>query len=120
MADIQQLATILGTSGAVSIRKTDETPPRLSVIDVAILVTGKDARKTAQDIGYVRERFPEVAQNLGLFKFSGRRQRETPVANIRGAIELVLLLPERHAAQARPCSGTTASWANYTRAPLWR
>ena len=59
MADIQQLATILGTSGAVSIRKTDETPPRLSVIDVAILVTGKDARKTAQDIGYVRERFPE-------------------------------------------------------------
>jgi hypothetical protein len=61
MADIQQLATILGTSGAVSIRKTDEAPPRLSVIDVAILATGADARKTAQDIGYARERFPEAA-----------------------------------------------------------
>jgi hypothetical protein len=101
MVDIQQLATLLGRGGAVSIRKTDETPPRLSVIDVAILVTGKDARKTAQDIGYVKERYPEVAQNLGLFKFPGRRQRETPVANIRGAVELVLLLPGHYAARIR-------------------
>jgi hypothetical protein len=85
----------------VSIRKTEETPPRISVIDVAILVTGKDARKTAQDVGYVKERYPEVAQNLGLFKFPGRRQRETPVANIRGAVELVLLLPGHHAARIR-------------------
>ena len=51
MADIQQLATLLGKEGAVSIRKTEETPPRISVIDVAILATGKDARKTAQDVG---------------------------------------------------------------------
>ena len=102
MADIpQELATLLGRPGAVSIRRTDERPPRLSAIDVSILVTGKDARKTAQDIGYVKERFPEVARNLGLYKFPGRRQRETPVANIRGAIELVLLLPGRHAARVR-------------------
>ena len=102
MEDVpQELATLLGRSCAVSIRRTDERPPRLSVIDVSILVTGKDARKTAQDIGYVKERFPEVAQNLGLYKFQGRRQRETPVANIRGAIELVFLLPGRHAARVR-------------------
>ena len=102
MADIQQeLASLLGRTCAVSIRRTDETPPRLSVIDVAVLVTGKDARKTAQDIGYIKERFPEVAQNLGLYKFPGRRQRDTPVANIRGAIELCLLLPGRHAARIR-------------------
>ena len=48
---------------------TDETPPRISVIDVVTLVTGKDARKTARDFGFVRGRYPEVAQNLGLFKF---------------------------------------------------
>ena len=102
MADIpQKLATLLGRTCAVRIRRTDEAPPRLSVIDVAILVTGKDARKTAQDIGYVKERFPEVAQNLGLYKFPGRRQRDTPVANIREVIELVLLLPGRHAARVR-------------------
>lgn len=102
MADIpQELATLLGRPGAVNIRRTDEHPPRLSAIDVSILVTNKDARKTAQDIGYVKERFPEVARNLGLYKFPGRRQRETPVVNIRGAIELVLLLPGRHAARVR-------------------
>ena len=49
----------------------------------------------------MKERYPEVAQNLGLFKFPGRRQRETPVANIRGAVELVLLLPGHHAARIR-------------------
>ena len=86
MADIpQELATLLGRPCAVSIRRTDERPPRLSAIDVSVLVTNKDARKTAQDIGYVKERFPEVAQNLGLYKFPGRRQRETPVVNVRGA-----------------------------------
>ena len=102
MADIpQELATLLGRPCAVSIRRTDERPPRLSAIDVSVLVTNKDARKTAQDIGYVKERFPEVARNLGLYKFPGRRQRETPVVNVRGAIELVLLLPGRHAARVR-------------------
>ena len=35
------------------------------------------------------------------FKFPGRGQRNTPVAGVRGAIELVLLLPGRHAAQVR-------------------
>jgi len=49
-------------------------------------------RTAAQDIGYVKERYPEVTQNLGLFKFPGSRQRETAVANIRGAVELLLLL----------------------------
>ena len=46
---------------------TDESPPRLAMIDVATIVTGKDARKTAQDIGFVTDRHPEVAQNLGLY-----------------------------------------------------
>ena len=40
-------------------------PPRVSVIDVGVLVTGKDARKTAQDIGFVKDLYPDVAQNLG-------------------------------------------------------
>ena len=45
--------------------------------------------------------YPEVAQNLGLFKFSGRAQRNTPVATCRGVVELVMLLPGRHAALVR-------------------
>ena len=42
----------------------------------------RKSRKTAQDIGYVKERFPEVPQNLGHYKFPGRRQQNTPVLNI--------------------------------------
>ena len=98
-----QLANILGRPLARigQIRKTDETPPRISVIDVATLVTGKDARKAAQDVGFVKNRYPEVAQNLGLFKFSGRAQRNTPVATCRWVVDLVMLLPGRHAALVR-------------------
>ena len=39
----------------------------------------EDARKVAQDIGFVKDRYPEVAQNLGLFKFPGRAQRNIPL-----------------------------------------
>ena len=100
--DIQhQLATLLGSSAVGQIRKTDEEPSRISVIDVATLVTGKDARKAAQDVGFVKDRYPEVAQNLGLFKFTGRAQRNTPVATCRGVVELIMLLPGRHAARVR-------------------
>ena len=97
---LAQLTALLGKEAA-RIRKTEEEPPRISVIDVATLVTGKDARKAAQDVGFMKNRYPEVAQNLGLFKFSGRAQRNTPVATCRGVVELVMLLPGRHAALVR-------------------
>ena len=97
---LAQLAALLGKE-AVRIRKTEEERPRISVIDVATLVTGKDARKAAQDVGFVKNRYPEVAQNLGLFKFSGRAKQNTPVATCRGVVELVMLLPGRHAALVR-------------------
>ena len=101
MADIQQeLATLLGKAKR-QIRITRESAPRISVIDLATAITQKDAKNAARDVAAVRDRLPEVSQNLSDFKFPGRGQRETPVANIRGAIELVLLLPGRHAAQVR-------------------
>ena len=84
---LAQLAALLGKE-AVRIRKTEEERPRISVIDVATLVTGKDARKAPQDVGFVKNRYPEVARNLGLFKCSGRAQRNTPVATCRGVVEL--------------------------------
>ena len=39
MADIQtQLSTLLGRE-VTQVRKTDEVPPRISVIDVAVVIT---------------------------------------------------------------------------------
>ena len=76
-----QLAALLGKE-IVRIRKTDESPPRISVIDVAVVITGKDANNAARAVGVVKDRYPEVTQNLSDFKFPGRGQRKTPVANL--------------------------------------
>ena len=101
MADVQaQLSKLLGRK-VKQVRKTDEAPPRISVIDVAVVITGKDANHAAQDVGYVKDRHPEVTQILGDFKFPGQGQKKTPVTNLRGAVELTFLLPGRHAAQVR-------------------
>ncbi len=83
-----QLATLLGKE-AVQIRKTDETPSRISVVDVAVVITGKDARKAAQDIGFVKERHPDVAQILGHRTVRQRdrgaeRQRDSETERPRG------------------------------------
>ena len=43
----------------------------------------------------------EVAATCGLLKFPGRRQRDTQVSDVRGAVELIMLLPGRQAAQVR-------------------
>ena len=58
-----QLAALLGRA-TVRIRKTDETPPRISAIDVAQAMTGKDARHAAQEVRTLCSRYPEVEQML--------------------------------------------------------
>ena len=65
-----QLAALLGHP-VKQIRITDEEPPRLSAIDLATAITRKDANHAAQDLGFVKERYPEVTQILGDFKFLG-------------------------------------------------
>ena len=65
-----QLANILGRPLARigQIRKTDETPPRISVIDVVIVITGKNASNAARDVGFLKERYPDVIQKLSHVK----------------------------------------------------
>ena len=95
-----QLAALLGYP-IKRIRITDEVPPRISVIDLATAITKKDANHAAQDVGYVKDRHPEVTQILGDFKFRGKGQKHTPVTDTRGAVELILLLPGQQAARVR-------------------
>ena len=76
-----QLANILGRPLARigQIRKTDETPPRISVIDVVIVITGKNASNAARDVGFLKERYPDVIQKLSHVKLVdslGRRGEE--------------------------------------------
>ena len=102
MADIQQqLSVLLGKQLRHAIRKTDEDPPRISAIDIAIVLTGKSHHDAAQDFRRIVEQYPEVGTNFSHFRFKGRGQRDTPIATIRGAVELVFLLPGRQAARVR-------------------
>ena len=49
-----------------------------------------------------QESFPDVSTSCANFKFSGRGQRETPVAGARTIVEILMVLPGRAAAQVRP------------------
>ena len=51
---------ILGTSSGSSRSPFEDN----SVIDVAALITGKDANNAARDVAFVKDRHPEVNQKL--------------------------------------------------------
>lgn len=95
-----QLAALFGKD-VVQIRKTDQTPPRVSLIDVAVAITGHDANYSSQAVRQVCDQYPEVHEKIMDFKFKGRGQRNTPVIDVKGAIEFIFLLPGRHAARVR-------------------
>ena len=96
----EQLAALLGRE-AKQIRKTEEKPPRVSVIDVISMITGKVARHAAEQLQRLICHYPEVAANCGLLKFPGRRQRDTQVADVRGIVDVIMLLPGHIAAKVR-------------------
>ena len=90
-----QLAALLGRE-VVNIRKTSETPPRISVIDVVEAITGQVKSNAGKTLERVKESHPEVYPNLINYRFPGRGQRDTPIADVRGIVEIVMLLPGRH------------------------
>jgi len=99
MTDIhQQLSTLLGYP-VKRIRVTEEVPRRISVIDLLTAITRKDGNHAAEDLGFVKKKYPDVTENFGDFKFRGQGQRKTPVTDVRGAVELILVLPGAHASQ---------------------
>ena len=72
-----QLATLLGKE-VVQIRKTEETPPRVSVIDVISAFMGKDPRRAAEQLRRLVAQYPQLDANCVLLKFPGRGERDTP------------------------------------------
>ena len=101
MGDIQQQLGVLLGRETVKIRKTGEVPPRISVVDVVVALTGKLARHSADVVRDLCGRYPEVNANIVDFKFPGRGQRKTSVTDAGGIVEIVMLLPGRQAALVR-------------------
>ena len=101
MADIQrQLSGLLGRD-VQHIRKTSDNPARISVIDVVAAITGhrsNGSSNAAVIFMRLKNDHPEVTTNCSDLKFPGRGQRKTPVASVRGIVEIIMLLPGRDAA----------------------
>jgi len=95
-----QLSALLGTV-AVQIRKTDESPPRASVIDVIMAITGKNANHSAEALRDLTSRYPSIHDKIADFRFRGQGQRNTSVSDASGIVEIVLLLGGHHAALVR-------------------
>ena len=99
-----QLAALLGCE-VVRIRKTADVPPKVSLIDVAVLITGKASRNARRAVATVQERHPDVAQHLSHVKLLDSRGRTapkaTPVTDVKGMVEFILLLPGKQAARVR-------------------
>ena len=55
----------------------------------------------AQDYRRLLNQYPEVGTNCSNLKFPGRGQGDTPVVDVRGIVEIVMLLPGQHAARVR-------------------
>ncbi len=83
MADIQQQLTGFLRREVKQLRKTDEQPSRISIIDAAALIMGKDKNQAAEDFRRLTARDPDVKANCFDVKFRdsrGRRgQKDTPV-----------------------------------------
>ena len=72
MTDIrQQLSTLLGRQ-VKQLRITDQTPPRVSVIDVVAAITGHNASNAALTFGRLKSEHPEVITNCSDFRFPGQ------------------------------------------------
>ena len=97
MQSILQLTE--GDFDGQTIRTTNETPRRVSVLDVIKVVTGNQQfRSTWHDLQRSHE---EVVGLTNDFKFPGQGQRLTPVTDARGLVTIVNLLPGDRAARFR-------------------
>ncbi len=87
---------------ALQLRATSEKPKRVSVIDVIVIVTGAaDAHVAAQILRRMLETYAELKEKIDQFKFPGQGQRETPVTDVRGMVEIIQVLPGPQAGRLR-------------------
>ena len=85
-----QLAALLGRE-MVQIRKTADDPPRVSVIDVVQAISGMTKSNAGHYVDRLKEAHPEVCTDCTNYRFAGRGQRNTPVTDVKGIVEVLHL-----------------------------
>eukprot|EP00960_Hanusia_phi_P002940 87231-Hanusia_phi.AAC.1 len=88
-------------SSSASIRVTKDVPMKFSVIDMICHATQKNNNDSAQEFRRLKANNPEIRTICSDFKFPGQGQRETPVADAEGMLEIIMLLPGQLAAKHR-------------------
>ena len=98
--DATELTCAFGadTNAVKQVREKDQL---FSLVDVTMLVTGKDCNYAAQHIRFLRERYNELHEKIINFKFPGPGQHDTPAGDIYVVVELIMLLPGRRAGLVR-------------------
>ena len=104
MTDIrEQLATLLGKQATdiVSIRRTSDVPPLISVVDVVAAITEQTSSNAGNYVERLQISHPEVCTRFTTYKFLGKGQKNTVVTDAQGIVEIIMVLPGRHAASVR-------------------
>ena len=73
----------------------------MAVYDALQLITGCSAQNCSTVYQRLSDAFPAVLTNISNFKFPGRGQRDTPVIDAHGIVEIIMVLPGRAAARVR-------------------
>ena len=84
-----------------NVRRTDEEPPKLSVYDLIISVTGQTVDAARNSFLRTIKNFPEINSMYCKFKFKGCGQQYIPVTTARGAVIIINALPGRTATSLR-------------------
>ena len=103
MANVcEQLAIVLGKepTDIMDIRKTDDIPPRVCVLDVVGTITGQSTKNARLYYERLAENYPEVRAKCSMHKFRGRGQGKVPVTDAQGIVEIIMLLQGKQAARA--------------------
>ena len=91
----------LTDTSVTKIRKTSDSPPRVSVIDTIALITGHSATVCSHTLQHLKESYPDVGSMISNFKFNGQGQRDTSVTDATGIVTVCMLLPGKTAARFR-------------------
>ena len=99
--DLMALMSQLDENSVQRVRKTAETPPRISVIDVLQAVTCYSDDQSRALYRKLVEAYPEIGASCTMFKFPGRRQRDTVVTDAEGIAYIIMILPGKAASNVR-------------------
>jgi hypothetical protein len=95
-ADADELCALLGVEEAVTVRWVGEgREKKFSLVDVARLVSGKDARHAAEDVKAVLGAYEVLTDGVGQNRFPGSGRYPTPMADLRTTLLVALRLRSR-------------------------